>query len=139
MDVASLSKSGMLHEFEVKISRSDFMADKKKKVVKFSHYDMKNEKSSPNYFYYVCPEGLIKPDEIPVYAGLYYCNGEDIELIKNAKRIHKAPGDIQRILKKMLRLNIQRQYLGGSMLTFLHKKAKERLIEWQNNHDEANY
>ena len=30
MDIVSMTKSGLFHEFEIKISRSDFLADKKK-------------------------------------------------------------------------------------------------------------
>jgi len=129
MDIASLSKSGMLHEYEVKISRSDFIADKKKKATKFSHYEMRNERTAPNYFYYVCPKGLIKKNEIPIYAGLYYYEDNKVWMVKNAKRIHKVPTDEKKTLRKMLRLNIQRKYLGGSMMTYLNRTAMERYKE----------
>lgn len=128
MDIASLSKSGMLHEHEVKISRSDFLADKKK-ATKFIHYEMRNERSCPNYFYYVCPEDLIKKDEIPTWAGLYYYAEGEIWMVQNAKRLHKAPANIENVLRKMLRLNIQRKYLGGSMLTYLNRKIVEKYKE----------
>lgn len=126
MDIASLSKSGMLHEYEVKISRSDFLADKKRKCVKFSHYEIRNERTCPNYFYYVCPENLIKPNEIPIWAGLYYYSDVDIWMVKNAKKLHNTTPDIEKVLRKMLRLNIQRKYLGGSMVTYLNRKGIER-------------
>jgi len=90
MDVASLSKSGMLHEFEVKISRADFMKDRDKGcgIKKFTRYEESGIKSfgCPNYFYYVCPDGLIKPNEIPVYAGLYYYSDGEIISVKAPKR-----------------------------------------------------
>lgn len=136
MDVASMSQSGMLHEYEVKISRSDFLADKKQKATKFMHYEMRIEGTTPNYFYYVCPEGLIKKGEIPMYAGLYYYSDGEIQMIKNAKRIHKASADKERVLRKMLRLNIQRKYLGGSMLTYLNRKLVEKHLERQRNQKE---
>lgn len=146
MDVASLSKSGMLHEYEVKISRSDFLADKIRKQTKFDHYEIRNERTCPNYFFYVCPENLIQPKEIPVWAGLYYYSDGEIRMIKNAKRLHKCPVDTERILRKMLRLNVQRKYLGGSMLTYLNRKHAERHLEWQkkramtdNNKELENY
>ena len=146
MDIASLSKSGMLHEYEVKISRSDFLADKKKHkkygLSKFEQYGnpMGIEVKCPNYFYYVCPEGMIKKDEIPVYAGLYYYEKEKgIRMIKNAKRIHKVPQDENWILRKMLRMNIQRKYLGGTMLTYLNRKLSEKYLEMQkSNENEIN-
>ncbi len=133
MDIASLSKSGMLHEYEVKISRSDFLADKKQKATKFAHYEMRNERTCPNYFYYVCPEGLIKKNEIPTWAGLYYYAEGEIWMIQNAKRLHKASAHIEKVLRKMLRLNIQRKYLGGSMLTYLNRKIVEKYKERERN------
>ncbi len=128
MDVAALSKSNMLHEYEVKISRSDFLADKKQKSIKFSHFEIRNERTIPNYFFYVCPEGMISESEIPVWAGLYYfskAEGE-ITMIKNAKKLHKSTLNHERILRKMLRLNVQRKYLGGSMMTYLNRKSAEK-------------
>lgn len=124
MDVASMTKSGLLWEFEVKISRSDFLSDKKKKITKFEHYKMKNEQTAPNYFCYVCPEGLIKQEEVPIYSGLYYYHKDgQISCIKSPKRIHKAKMDKEKTTKKMLRLNIQRKYLGCAMITFKNKES----------------
>ena len=94
-DKLIMTRSGMLYEFEIKISRSDFKADFKKKdkhvilegkeefvpsydkvldcwkplheeYYKVSHY------KKPHYFYYAVPEGMIAADEIPEYAGLIY-------------------------------------------------------------------
>ncbi len=136
MDVASLSKSDMLLEFEVKISRSDFLADKKKcwgniknGFTKSNMYGNPSghEERCPNYFYYVCPEKMINISEIPFYAGLFYCNPEgEIILIKSPKRIHKAPSKRIDVLNKMLRMTSQRKYLGGTMLTYKNNLIKER-------------
>lgn len=43
----------------------------------------------PNKFYYCVPEGLIKPSEVPEYAGLMYARRSDIYTVKEAKFIHK--------------------------------------------------
>lgn len=48
----------------------------------------------PNYFYYVCPENLIKIEEIPKYAGLIYIienktNVGKLQYIKKAPLLHK--------------------------------------------------
>lgn len=136
MDVATISKSGMLHEFEVKISRSDFISDKKKQsrsgIAKFERYAMANkiDFGCPNYFYYVCPEGLIKKDEIPFFAGLYYYdkNGE-LRIISKAKKLHGVPSDKLKIISKMLRLTCQRLYLGCAMLTHLNNEVKRKHAE----------
>lgn len=51
--------------FEVKVSRADFLQEIKKEKFK---------KSFPfaDKFYYACPEGMIKPEEVPSGCGLYY-------------------------------------------------------------------
>lgn len=63
---AILFKSGASFMIETKISRSDFLADKKK-----SFRNNPNE-GVGNYRYYACPDGLIKPEELPKKWGLIY-------------------------------------------------------------------
>lgn len=62
--------------YEIKVSRSDFLADKK----------WKNYLPLCNTFYFVCPKGLIKKDEIPDDVGLIYYNPE-----KDSLKTVKAP------------------------------------------------
>ena len=60
--------------YEIKASRQDFMRDKKwENYLPFCHS-----------FYFVCPIGLIHPDELPEDVGLIYYKTE-----KNALRIKK--------------------------------------------------
>lgn len=136
MDVASLSKSNMLHEYEVKISRSDFLADKgkmaNKNMSKFEMYGnpVGHESRCPNYFHYVCPAGMIRKEEVPIFAGLlYYHQGGDIEFVKNVKRIHSIPSNRVDILAKMLRMTSQRKYLGGTMMSYKNKLIKSKQNE----------
>lgn len=70
-DIFEITKSGYLYEYEVKISRADFKAEKKKTGKKEKL--LSGERC--NYFSYLVPEGLILPDEVPEYAGLVYING----------------------------------------------------------------
>lgn len=51
----------------------------------------------PNQLYFACPDGLIKPEEVPGYAGLLYYNNV-IELIKKAPYLHKRKQDMNKIL-----------------------------------------
>ena len=118
-DVISLNKAGNITEFEVKISRSDFKADKKKR--KFKYYEQKNFSLMPNRFYYACPEGLIQPEEIPSYAGLIYFNGEELAIIKSAPLIHKIKHDIDKIKSKIIRIQTERMYLGCCRMTYNNK------------------
>lgn len=107
-DYLALTKSGYLYEGEVKISRSDFKADMKKKrkhQVLEGTYQPKEldvwEKGKrigkepekvlkPHYFFYAVPEGLIQPEEVPEYAGLVYLseNYPRWRWVKNAPILH---------------------------------------------------
>lgn len=70
---------------EVKTSHSDFLNDKKK-------YCRSEEAESSghqigNYRYYLCPEGVIKPEELPDGWGLLYWNGKKVEkIVKTPKK-----------------------------------------------------
>lgn len=48
----------------------------------------------PNFFYYAVPEGMIKPDEVPEYAGLIYIKQEYqyncFSIVKKAPQLHKT-------------------------------------------------
>lgn len=60
--------SSAVYVIEAKVSRADFLADKKKP-----------HRADPNlalgqYRYYACPEGMIKPEELPEKWGLIYVN-----------------------------------------------------------------
>lgn len=143
-DVLSLNNSGFLLEFEVKISKSDFKADSKKR--KTPYYQKRIPKMTPNYFYYVCPEGLIKVDELPDYAWLIYINKESIPhlnvltnlednchitIIKRAPLLHKEKRERQVILEKFTKVTAERKYFWWRTL-FTYKannileKEKER-------------
>lgn len=70
-DIFHVTKAEYLYEYEVKVSRSDFFADfRKKNKVEL----IKNGKRA-NYFTYIVPEGLIKKEEAPEYAGLIEVTG----------------------------------------------------------------
>ncbi len=123
MDLISISKSGFVYEHEIKISRADFKADFKHKeekhvwmqdakklkgeCVRHIEYQKRwgrNPNAAPlhcaNYFIYVCPENLIKVEEIPVYAGLCYWQPSSqnyqgfwrfgrVTVIKEPPRLHR--------------------------------------------------
>ena len=84
MDVFRLTPSGFVTEYEIKTSRADLKNDfKKSRIVKFSNQEGDNtevfkheeiEKGSykANKFFFVVPDGLVKPEEIPKNCGLIY-------------------------------------------------------------------
>lgn len=120
-DVISISGSGMLYEFEVKVSRSDFFAEKKK-AWKQTCYNTPINKSCPNYFYYVCPPDIIKESDLPIYAGLMYAKDGVLTVIKKARKIHSVRHDKIRILEKINRLYACRHFLGATLLTIKNRK-----------------
>jgi hypothetical protein len=73
----SLKRKQVVTEYEVKISRSDFFADARKRsrpgATKAQlKSEVLTEGNRCNYFYYLVPKNLITPDEVPPYAGLIY-------------------------------------------------------------------
>lgn len=58
------SKGGLRKAFEIKISRGDFLRELK------DHGKYKEAVWFANYFYYVAPVGVIKPEELPLDTGL---------------------------------------------------------------------
>jgi len=52
----------------------------------------------PNKFFFACPEGLIKVEDVPEYAGLIYVNEFTSTVIKQAPFIHKRKEDIKKLL-----------------------------------------
>lgn len=126
MDVCSITKNGMLYEIEVKVSRSDFHADKKKE--KWRWLALKPE-NGPNYFYYACPEGMIKEAEVPAFAGLLYVDATGaVTVMKRPRRLHPSPRQRERILHAMTRLHAQRLYLGCALMTYKNRETAE---EWE--------
>lgn len=91
-DLISVTRSGMVHEYEIKISQSDYRADFKKR----KHEQMEMEwgmvnraKLSPNYFWYAIYGFSIPIADIPAKAGLLEINEKgQITIIKNAPRLH---------------------------------------------------
>lgn len=65
-DVIGFQSSGYSVLIEVKVSRSDFLGDKKKRFRINPELGMGSER------YYCCPQGLIKQEELPTGWGLIY-------------------------------------------------------------------
>lgn len=54
----------------------------------------------PHRFYYACPDGLLRPDEVPAYAGLIHIRGAAAYEVKKAPFLHKIDVDLTHILLK---------------------------------------
>lgn len=104
-DIAEITKSGYLREYEVKISRSDFLADCRKtenarplrwegpEVVQTSKHDLLAAKSTrgPVQFWFVVPEGMIRLNEVPEWAGLIECSKPNYGRYLYERETMKAP------------------------------------------------
>ncbi len=134
MDVFKLSKSGVLIEYEIKISKADFKNDFKKSWQEIK-YDIDEENKLKttvhkqitkhqdietgnrcNRFFFVVPDGLIDIEEIPEYAGLIYYDEEhdNLRIVKNAKLIHKNKMIGEEIYKNLaLKLSFREQHWKG--------------------------
>lgn len=67
-DLLEVTRSNLTYEYEVKVSRCDFHKDGKKE----GKFDNIISGKRTNYFYYIVPDGLVKPEEVPEFAGLIY-------------------------------------------------------------------
>lgn len=137
-DVLGINSNDFLYEYEIKTSRGDFRNDFKKTK---KHKKLEDQKSGvykyirekgqrtkekrvmfhiPNRFYYACKKGLIKPEEIPKYAGLIYVDERGgYEEILKAPLLHKDKAT-SCTFRTMARILSQRLVLGCSY--FRYKK-----------------
>lgn len=85
---------------EVKVSRSDFIADKKKFWRKYPN------KGLGKYRSYLCPEGLILKHELPKHWGLLYVteNGK-VKIVKEPKPQKSRRIDEINLITSILRRN----------------------------------
>ncbi|RLC69276.1 MAG: hypothetical protein DRH97_00255 [Chloroflexi bacterium] len=89
-DIKSATKTGEIPDvigwcswcsilIEVKVSRADYFADRKKE------FRTVVEKGMGEFRYYICPKGMIEETEVPVQWGLLYCNDDgNIEIVREA-------------------------------------------------------
>ena len=138
------TRSGLIYEFEIKISKADFKndfskEDKHKTLKGWKYSNLVEEggllhlhfEKKPNYFYYAVPEGMITVDEVPEYAGLIYILSEDAKtdmngkyvfnrfyIVKNAPKLHS-----NKYTDEELKLGEKFYY---NMLSWKHKYRDER-------------
>ena len=119
-DVFEITQAGFFREYEIKLSRSDFFADADKfkdrydweavGIKKLSplvkHESLSNGRlHGPCRFYFVTPNGLVRPEEIPHWAGLIVCGERagyekygplarlSIHILKQAPVLHRCKID----------------------------------------------
>lgn len=84
IDAVALAKSWTnpcVTGYEIKVDRNDFFNDTKwQAYLEFCHK-----------FFFACPKGLIKKEEVPAPAGLVYCSEKGARIVKNTAH---SPKDI---------------------------------------------
>lgn len=143
-DVLGVNRNGFMYEYEIKRSKSDFLADFKNKPHKHRKfkerkaihiYDewKKGKKTGnrferiliPNRFFFVCEDNLISKDEVPEYAGLIYVNPQTQTTleVKSAPLLHRNKANTE-IYERIATVLSQRIIYGCSYYSYKHKLAK---------------
>lgn len=68
-------RDGLSILIECKVSRADFLSDKKKK------FRAEPEKGMGDWRFYMCPEGVIRPDDLPNGWGLLYATEKQVKKV----------------------------------------------------------
>lgn len=121
-DLWCVSKAGYAHEYEIKLTRSDFKADADKtdRTKLRPEWDEKLERriwrrgqgenkyarleagEGPRRFFYLVPDGLLTVDDLPKFAGLVtFTTGRwwKFRIVRAAPSLHSKPAlpkDIER-------------------------------------------
>lgn len=121
-DMVSVTKHDLLVEYEIKCSRSDFHADRKK--IRHRILDggvISDLERGAAYFYYVTPRDLVTAAEVPWYAGLIYSHPV-MQIVKRAPKLHD----------QKLR-DSQRRWLERSLTARYWKRRLRSLDEGEND------
>jgi hypothetical protein len=96
-DLISITRAHLVHEVEIKTSRSDFLREFETKEEKHEILHAGGVKDYPyggtyyysNYFWFAAPEGLLSLDDLPDYAGLLsVTEPRTVSVDRDAPRLH---------------------------------------------------
>jgi len=87
------------------------------------HLYLKQGLSKQAYFYYAVPYGLIKIEEVPKYAGLIYVDGNKVDVIKKAPRLHNNKLEVSDIIS--ISNSLSAKCIFGE--SYMNTKRKERI------------
>lgn len=102
VDLLALTKNGLFHEFEIKLSLADYERDFSSSRLKAIKHDVmgKNKLAGANYFWYVTSG--FQPSWIPFYAGWIEIHQWNlIKVMKDAPRLHETPANMNQLKKCM--------------------------------------
>lgn len=117
-DLLAVTAADLVHEFEIKITRSDFLADAKKER---KHWCLSCPEMCkvPNYFWYAIHGFSLDENDVPPYAGLIVVEKTGftfpyaVNVIKVAPRIHgeKIHNRDKRSMVTWLSYKLKKAYL----------------------------
>jgi len=96
-DLIIVTWAELVYEFEVKLSRADFLRDKRKD--KMGIYNGERGGYRPNRFWYVAPEGVISKEDLPWWAGLMIWRDGALHLISKAPPFGRGRFPTQMLLR----------------------------------------
>ena len=86
-DAVAATMAGQAIEYELKVSRADFVRDRLKRRNRIYSGELPGLR--PNRFYYVTPSGIIGEDDLPAWAGwLELCGGKLVRR-RRAPKLHR--------------------------------------------------
>ncbi|WP_165073296.1 hypothetical protein [Paludisphaera rhizosphaerae] len=103
-DLVRVSPSYLASEYEIKVTRKDFHRDSEKleRVAALSNPEGRKrvEGLTPSRFWYATPRDMVKPEEVPAYAGLIQPSksGRRLDIIVPAPLLHRNKLDAARLL-----------------------------------------
>jgi hypothetical protein len=115
-DIVVVTRAFFTHEFEIKLSRQDYLSDSKKEkhdhIQRYIKGERKFNKSGKygdyqwdvlkpaNYFWYACPKGMVDKTEVPEYAGLVLFDERwRLDVVKKAPRLHRDKLDVKDLIQ----------------------------------------
>ena len=115
-DVISINPNGYLVEFEVKLTKVDFLKDKDKIISinrkRINKHNLYEQGGGSARFYFVAPEGILSIDDIPEWAGLievtikeYYDHETFLvcKMVRHGRKLNKRKAT-EKEIAKLLRL-----------------------------------
>lgn len=89
-DLLSVTKARLVHEFEIKCTRTDFRREFEDKDTKHKRLGRADNRlmSLPNYFWFAAPDDLLEHDDLPDYAGHMVVTPDGCQVVRKAPRIH---------------------------------------------------
>lgn len=86
-DVVVATMAGQVIEYEIKVSRADYVRDRFKRRNQI--YSGEKRGDRPNRFYYATAAGIITETDLPAWAGWFELWDGKLTLRRKAPRLHK--------------------------------------------------